>query len=48
MSVLGWLTLILSLSFVWGLTIWCYYKVLSAPPEVEEEIAEDLEKFHSA
>jgi hypothetical protein len=26
---LGWLFLICSLSFVWGLTAWCYYKVLT-------------------
>ncbi len=31
----GWLTMILSLVFVWGLTAWCYYRVLTAPPEDE-------------
>jgi hypothetical protein len=29
MTILGWIFLIVSLSFVWGLTIWCYYKVLT-------------------
>jgi len=32
----GWLLLIGSLSFVWGLAGWCYYKVLSAPPRADE------------
>jgi hypothetical protein len=27
MTALGWLFLILSLSFVWGLTGWCFYRV---------------------
>ena len=48
MTVLGWIFLLLSLALVWGLVIWCFYKVLTAPPEVEQEIAEDLEHFHSA
>jgi hypothetical protein len=29
MTVLGWTFLIVSLAFVWGLTIWCYYKVFT-------------------
>ena len=28
MTTGGWVFLILSLSFVWGLSIWCYSKVL--------------------
>lgn len=33
MSPLGWLFLIASVGFVVGLTAWCFYRVLSAPPE---------------
>lgn len=38
MTAGGWLTMILSLVFVWGLTLWCYYRVLTAPPEEEIEV----------
>jgi hypothetical protein len=48
MEPLGWLFLLTSTAFVWGLTGWCYFKVLTAPPDVERDIAEELEKFHSA
>ena len=38
MTTGGWIFLILSLSFVWGLLGWCFYKVLTGaeieqPPE---------------
>jgi hypothetical protein len=36
MKPLGWIFLILSLSFVWGLVGWCFYKVLTVPQEIEE------------
>lgn len=29
MSPMGWVFLICSLAFVWGLTGWCYYRVLT-------------------
>lgn len=29
----GWILLIVSTACVWSLTAWCYWKVLSAPPE---------------
>ncbi|HEX9893559.1 MAG TPA: hypothetical protein VGA78_06525 [Gemmatimonadales bacterium] len=29
----GWILLLGSTALVWSLTIWCYYKVLTAPPE---------------
>ena len=48
MTVLGWLFLATSTLFVWGLTAWCFYRVLTAPADVEHDIAEELEKFHSA
>jgi len=32
MTTLGWIFLATSLSFVWGLTGWCFYKVLTLPP----------------
>ncbi len=35
MTVAGWIFLIVSTSFVWGLVIWTYYKVLTVPKEIE-------------
>jgi hypothetical protein len=29
MTPLGWTFLLVSLTFVWGLVSWCFYKVLS-------------------
>lgn len=48
MTSLGWVFLIVSISFVWGLTIWCFYQVLTLPPEEEAVIAQDMKDFHSA
>ena len=31
MTVGGWILLVLSLSFVWGLAGWCYWKILTGP-----------------
>ena len=45
MTLLGWVFLGLSLCFVWGLCAWCFYKVLTLPPE---EIPEQAKDFHSA
>ena len=44
MTALGWIFLASSLSFVWGLTGWCYYTILSA----RAEPADELQRFHSA
>lgn len=44
MTPMGWLFLLASLSFVWGLALWCFYKVLS----FHEEPPEPVKKFHSA
>ena len=44
MTTAGWIFLTASLAFVWGLTIWCYVKLLSSPEPPPEEI----EHFHSA
>ena len=35
MTPLGWIFLAVSLVFVWGLTGWCYYKVLTVKEEIE-------------
>jgi hypothetical protein len=35
MTAGGWILLVGSLSFVWGLAGWCYWKILTAP-EPEE------------
>ena len=44
MSFLGWVFMISSLAFVWGLMIWCFKKVLSAP----EAVPEQAKEFHNA
>lgn len=44
MTTLGWVFLGCSLSFVWGLAIWCYYTILSE----KEPPTEELHHFHSA
>ncbi len=31
MTTGGWILLVCSLSFVYGLTFWCYWKILSGP-----------------
>jgi hypothetical protein len=36
MTPIGWIFLTLSMVFVWGLTGWCFYKVLTAPREKNE------------
>jgi hypothetical protein len=46
MNAGGWIFFVVSTAFVWGLTIWCFYRVLSSP-EVAEEMAEELEHFHN-
>lgn len=33
MTAGGWAIMLGSLTCVWGLALWCYYKVLTAPPE---------------
>jgi hypothetical protein len=33
MTIAGWITMIASLAFVWGLTIVCFRKVLRSPKE---------------
>ncbi len=48
MTPLGWIFLVVSLTLVWGLSFYCYFRVLTAPMPVEEEIAEELEHFHNA
>lgn len=35
MTTLGWVFLIASLTFVWGLTGYCFYRVMKAPGEIE-------------
>ena len=35
MTIGGWILLIVSLSFVWGLAGWCYWKILTTPDNNE-------------
>jgi hypothetical protein len=35
MTLGGWIFLISSLTFVWGLMIWCFYKVLVKGSKIE-------------
>jgi amino acid permease len=44
MTLMGWVTLITSLAFVWMLTLWCFYKVLS----IKEDPPQPVKDFHSA
>lgn len=36
MTTLGWIFLTVSLTFVWGLAGYCYYRVLTAPPRADD------------
>ncbi len=31
MTIGGWILMVGSLSFVWGMAGWCYWKILSGP-----------------
>lgn len=31
MTIGGWIFMVLSLAFVWGLAIWCFHAILSDP-----------------
>ena len=44
MTLAGWIFLITSLTFVWGLTLWCFYRVL----RVRDEPPDPVRTFHSA
>lgn len=44
MTALGWVFLFSSLLFVWGLTGWCFYKVLT----FHEDPPKPVRDFHSA
>jgi hypothetical protein len=33
MTAGGWITMTLSLALVWGGSFWCFWKVLTVPPE---------------
>lgn len=41
MTATGWIFLVCSLTFVWGLTGWCFYKVLTIPPEPDDPTGDD-------
>jgi hypothetical protein len=36
MTPQGWIFMIVSNLFVWGLTAWCFYKVMTVPVEIEK------------
>ena len=36
MTIGGWILLVGSLSFVWGLVGWCYYTILKTPDDSAE------------
>lgn len=46
----GWVFMLGSAGFVWGLTGWCFYKVFSLPPEVtpDDAVPEPAQHFRSA
>ena len=33
MTLGGWITMVVSLVFVWGLTFWCFKRVLASPQD---------------
>jgi len=33
MTTAGWIIMLVANGFVWGLTAWCFYRVLTQPPE---------------
>lgn len=35
MTIGGWIFLLISLTFVWGLTSWCFMKVLKGGAKIE-------------
>lgn len=37
MNALGWIFMLVSLTFVWGLTFWCFRKVLTAPDASDQD-----------
>ena len=37
MNTAGWAFMLVSLTFVWGLAIWCYYKLLTTRPPIQED-----------
>jgi hypothetical protein len=37
MTIGGWVLLVGSMTFVWGLAGWCYWKILSAPERPEQD-----------
>jgi hypothetical protein len=36
MTTGGWIFLLLSTAFVWGLVGWCFYKVMTVPGHIEK------------
>jgi hypothetical protein len=46
MTPFGWILMLLSLTFVWGLVGWCYYKILAQP--ADKKVAKPIKDFHSA
>jgi hypothetical protein len=48
MSLGGAISMTVSLLFVFGLALFCYLRVLRAPPPVQEKEKDELEHFHSA
>ena len=46
MTTLGWIFMMVSLSLVWGLAIWCYARILRLPPD--KKIPKPAKDFHSA
>jgi hypothetical protein len=40
----GWIFMLASMAFVWGLALWCFKRVLSAPKTPPDPVKD----FHSA
>jgi hypothetical protein len=50
MTAGGWIVMLASAAFVWGLCGWCFYRVFTLPPEMppDEVIPEEAQDFRSA
>lgn len=50
MTPAGWIVMLASAAFVWGLCGWCFYRVFTLPPEMppDQVVPEEAQDFRSA
>jgi hypothetical protein len=37
MTTAGWIFMLVSLTSAWALAIWCYYRILTTKPPIDED-----------